>query len=234
MFATVFWFSQAGFRTSYVLCGFSVCFFLHWFLFHQVLFPSARNTLPMKEAETKTIRMKRAEGSVQRAVFTHGDRGTGSIFQSCEVSCRAKIPIDGSRRLGQASQADPLSAEPPWWPRQRVCWLMQQTRVPCLRRADGHPLQYPCLENPTDRGAWRGYAPWGRRESDTTERLTHTHTHTHTLFHQRVSLSAPKTLPVEEMDTKTLRMRRAELSVPRQEGGLVLCPLRDLPPEPRR
>ena len=25
-----------------------------------------------------------------------------------------------------------------------------------------------------------GYSPWGRKESDTTERLIHTHTHTHT------------------------------------------------------
>ena len=24
-----------------------------------------------------------------------------------------------------------------------------------------------------------GYSPWGRKELDTTERLTHTHTHTH-------------------------------------------------------
>ena len=31
------------------------------------------------------------------------------------------------------------------------------------------PLQYPCLENPIDRGA---YSPKGRKESDTTERLT--------------------------------------------------------------
>ena len=26
-----------------------------------------------------------------------------------------------------------------------------------------------------------GYSPWGHKESDTTERLTHTHTHTHNL-----------------------------------------------------
>ena len=32
----------------------------------------------------------------------------------------------------------------------------------------GNPLQYSCLENPMDRGAW---CPWGRKESDTTERL---------------------------------------------------------------
>ena len=31
---------------------------------------------------------------------------------------------------------------------------------------NGNPLQYSCLENPMDRGAWR--APWGRKESDTT------------------------------------------------------------------
>ena len=33
---------------------------------------------------------------------------------------------------------------------------------------NGNPLQYSCLENPMDRGAW---GPWGRKESDTTERL---------------------------------------------------------------
>ena len=33
---------------------------------------------------------------------------------------------------------------------------------------NGHPLQYSCLENPMDRGAW-----WarGHKKSDTTERL---------------------------------------------------------------
>ena len=28
-----------------------------------------------------------------------------------------------------------------------------------------------------------GYSPWGRKESDTTEQLTHTHTHTYTHTH---------------------------------------------------
>ena len=38
---------------------------------------------------------------------------------------------------------------------------------------NGNPLQYSCLENPLDRGAWlqsTGYSPWGRKESATTER----------------------------------------------------------------
>ena len=39
---------------------------------------------------------------------------------------------------------------------------------------DGNPLQYSCLENPMDRGAWWATGvslvagPWGRKESDTT------------------------------------------------------------------
>ena len=34
---------------------------------------------------------------------------------------------------------------------------------------NGNPLQYFCLENPRDRGAWGGYSPRGQKESDTTE-----------------------------------------------------------------
>ena len=44
--------------------------------------------------------------------------------------------------------------------------------IPGSRRfseeGNGNPLQYSCLENPMDGGAW---CPWGSKESDTTERL---------------------------------------------------------------
>ena len=36
---------------------------------------------------------------------------------------------------------------------------------------NGYPLQYFCLWNPMDRGAWRATV-WGDKELDTTERLT--------------------------------------------------------------
>ena len=34
---------------------------------------------------------------------------------------------------------------------------------------NGNPLQYYFLENSMDRGAWLGYSPRGRKESDKTE-----------------------------------------------------------------
>ena len=40
---------------------------------------------------------------------------------------------------------------------------------------NSNPLQYSCLENPTDRGAWWAtYSPWGRKELDPTEAAQHT------------------------------------------------------------
>ena len=36
---------------------------------------------------------------------------------------------------------------------------------------NGNPLQYPCLENLMDRGAWQATVHGGCKESDTTERL---------------------------------------------------------------
>ena len=52
--------------------------------------------------------------------------------------------------------------------------------IPGLQRSpgkgNGNPLQYSCLENPTNRGAWWAiYSPWGRKELDMTEQLS-THT----------------------------------------------------------
>ena len=44
--------------------------------------------------------------------------------------------------------------------------------IPGLRRSlgggNGNPLQYYCLENPKDRGAWRAIVPGVAKEPDTT------------------------------------------------------------------
>ena len=38
----------------------------------------------------------------------------------------------------------------------------------CPGEGDGNPLQYSCLENPMDRGAWRATVPGVTKESDMT------------------------------------------------------------------
>ena len=59
---------------------------------------------------------------------------------------------------------------------------MQETRLGTLGWEDppgegsGNSLQYSCLENSMDRGAWQAIV-LGDAESAMTERLIHTHTH---------------------------------------------------------
>ena len=48
--------------------------------------------------------------------------------------------------------------------------------IPGLGRSPGrghsNPLQYSCLGNPHGQRSLAGYSPWGRKESDMTERLS--------------------------------------------------------------
>ena len=77
----------------------------------------------------------------------------------------------------------PLAEVPGVLPRNLVAHMvksspaMQETWVRSLDRenspgeGNGYPLQYSCLENPKDRGAWHATL-WGCIELDMTEQLT--------------------------------------------------------------
>ena len=61
-----------------------------------------------------------------------------------------------------------------------------------LGEGNGSPLQYSCLENPMDRGAWRATIHRVAKSQTRLSNFTYTHTHTHTfilipaLFHCRL------------------------------------------------
>ena len=67
--------------------------------------------------------------------------------------------------------------------KESACSVEDPSSIPGSGRSpgggDGNPLQYSCLENPMDRGAWRA-AVHGLAKSQTRLSDTHTHTHTHT------------------------------------------------------
>ena len=52
----------------------------------------------------------------------------------------------------------------------------------CPGGANGHPLQYSCLENSTDRGAWLATVHVVTKSQIWLNAYTHTHTHTHTHY----------------------------------------------------
>ena len=60
--------------------------------------------------------------------------------------------------------------------KKSACNAGRPTSIPGSGRSPGaghgNPLQYSCLENPKDRGAWRATVHGSHKESDTTERLS--------------------------------------------------------------
>ena len=64
--------------------------------------------------------------------------------------------------------------------KESACNVGDLGSIPGLGRfpggGHGNPLQYSCLENPHGQRRLVGYSPWGCKESDVTERLTHSYT----------------------------------------------------------
>ena len=51
-------------------------------------------------------------------------------------------------------------------------WVQSLGQEDHLEKAVGNPLQYSCLENPTDRGAWWATVHGVPKELDMTEQLS--------------------------------------------------------------
>ena len=91
-------------------------------------------------------------------------------------------------------------SELPWWlsGKESACSAGELGSVPGLGRSlgggNGNPLQYSCLRNPVDRGAWQGTVHGVAKSWTRLSTHTHTHTHTHkNSSHTDTNLSAHKT-----------------------------------------
>ena len=95
-----------------------------------------------------------------RKVMTNLD----SIFKSRDITLPTKVPLvkDKDFPRGSDGKASAYNSGDPGS-------IPGSGRSP--GEGNGNPLQFSCLENPMNRGAWFGCCPWGRKESDTTERL---------------------------------------------------------------
>ena len=90
-----------------------------------------------------------------------------------KIICGFIVPDSGSSKVTLLN----WGLFPQWLSSKESTCSAEGTRdtdsIPGLGRSpgerNGYPLQCSCLENPMDRGAWQGYSPWGRKESDTTE-----------------------------------------------------------------
>ena len=69
----------------------------------------------------------------------------------------------------------------------------------CPRVGNGNPLQYSCMENSMDRGAWRATVHGSRKVGHDWAHV-HTHAHTHTHAHISIIIALPnKDIYVEYM-----------------------------------
>ena len=93
--------------------------------------------------------------------------------------------------------------------------------IPGLGRSpgegNGYPLQYPCLENSMDRGAWVGYSPWGHKELDMTEC-------TYTYLHVTGARGTPRCWPQPPLPSPPpIAARNAVVTNSKAETNLIKC-----------
>ena len=85
--------------------------------------------------------------------------------------------------------------------KESACTAVEPGSIPGSGRSpgegNGNPLQYSCLENPMDGGAWWATSPLGHKESDTTEQLNH---------HHHLDCGGRRRVEVQDGSSKELRL----------------------------
>ena len=102
---------------------------------------------------------------------------TWTFTGNCTVINWPNFTIVVSQGIGRSKERERHRGTARGTVRTHIYWLGSPT---CMSTVCGTPkelqwnstlLQHSCLANPMDRGAWWACSPWGRKESDMTERL---------------------------------------------------------------
>ena len=116
------------------------------------------------------------------------------------------LPSMGSHRVGHnwsnlAAAAFTYHGLPWWLSDKEFACTWDVGSIPGWGRSPGeghgNSLQYSCLENSMDRGAWRTLLH-RVTESDTTEAAKHTCTHSPTIFSNLCKVSSPAPSPLTQ------------------------------------
>ena len=91
--------------------------------------------------------------------FADSSKPSNCRFQNCGIPLRSSIPVQHSRDPGFSLILGRVSTFTLGWEgKASVCNAGDPGSIPGLGRdpgeGNGNPLQYFCLENPMDRGAW--------------------------------------------------------------------------------
>ena len=77
---------------------------------------------------------------------------------------------------------------PPAIQKTQETWVQSLGQEDPLEKGNGNPLQYSCLQNPMDRGAWRATV-YGVEKSDTTWGLNNSNKDYRPIFQSHTSIS---------------------------------------------
>ena len=104
-----------------------------------------------------------------------------SPTHACMLSCFSHLQLYASPQdsPGKNTGVGAISFSTPWWfsGKESTCQCRRLRfnpwvgKIPCRRNRNGNPIQYSCLGNPMDRGAWWATVHGVTKESDMSQQL---------------------------------------------------------------
>ena len=129
---------------------------------HSCLLPLPSTGVDPKESETSCV-LNSTSVLLPQPETAHGSQTARILLVPLSVTLPTENPLSpptvtealqAPRRLHRLCPTSTLTSSPPTHP--RITQLQPHRPLQSPGEENGNPLQYSCLENPMDRGAWWG------------------------------------------------------------------------------